>query len=173
MFCTKCSNRLGAGELFCSNCGAHSQHSQVNIQSSKVDFFIEAYSKFFPREKLFSIRESLLQLPDDKVSNLDSSLDLKKPIAAFWLDFFLGGFGVARFYIGDVLNGFIRLGLLLLSVLMFLLAWAIGQPGLVAAFAIVPLIVWFVWIWVDLFLIMAATRKSNYKKLMDALQQHT
>ena len=128
--------------------------SQTGTQSSKVDFFIETYSKFLPREKLFSIRESLLQLPDDKVSSLSSSLEFKKPFAVFWLDFFLGGFGVARFYIGDILKGVAMLSLLLLSVLLIFLVPFIGFAGLSLVFGIVPLVVWCLFVGWSIYLLL-------------------
>ena len=72
------------------------------------------------------------------------SSDLKDPTTALLISLFAGGFGVDRFYIGDVGLG---VGKLLTG----------GGCG--------------IWAIIDLFLIMDATREKNYQSMLLALSQ--
>lgn len=65
---------------------------------------------------------------------------MKSPIIGFVLSFFLGGFGVDRFYVGDVGLGILK-------------------------FILNCCLVGIVWIIVDWFKIMGRVKKDNYAKI--------
>ena len=67
--------------------------------------------------------------------------------------------------------GLIKLAIPIVSIFMIVLANTAVFLEFLAFLVLPVLIVWFIWGWVDMFLIQKATRESNYKKLSDALQQ--
>ncbi|MCL1998089.1 MAG: zinc ribbon domain-containing protein [Turicibacter sp.] len=135
---------------------------EMNVQSSNVDFFLTNYADYFPREKFFGIRETMLQLSVEEMLILNHLMGiLKKPQKIWWFSFWLGGLGVDRFMIGSVAFGLVKLvfGFFSFFFLFFFL---------VASFVwLIWLILWFV----DLFLIKNATQEYNFKKLTETLAQ--
>ena len=111
------------------------------MQQEQVDLFMAANANKFPVASLPMIREALLQCPDYRWSVV-SSLKFKDPVVAFVLSIFLGEFGVDRFYLGNIGVG---VGKLLTG----------GACG--------------VWWLIDLFLIMEAARRANYRMLANVL----
>ena len=107
------------------------------MDAQKVDMFIMANGKYFAEEKISFIRTRLLELDDSKWAQI-SSLQFKSPTVALVLSIFLGGYGIARFYIGHIVLGVAKL--LTCGGFCF---WAI----------------------IDWFLILGATRNENLKKL--------
>ena len=85
----------------------------------------------------------MLQLPEGSNATFFSS-DLKDPTTALLISLFAGGLGVDRFYIGDV---------------------GLGIGKLLTCSACC------VWGFIDLFLIMDATREKNYQSMLLALSQ--
>lgn len=72
-------------------------------------------------------------------------IEFKSPIAAWWLQFFLGGIGAGRFYIGD---------------------WKVGLAQAVLTFFFG---IGILWVLFDLFQIRSITRERNMHKLEQAL----
>ncbi|MBE6883588.1 MAG: TM2 domain-containing protein [Ruminococcaceae bacterium] len=103
----------------------------------KVDMFLATNGKYFPEEQLYSIRERLLMIEDEKFSII-SSLDYKDPTVSLIISLFLGYLGIDRFLIGDIGMG---IGKLLTG----------GGCG--------------IWTIVDWFLIMKSTKEKNLQKL--------
>ena len=99
----------------------------------KVDMFLATNGKYFPEEQLYSIRERLLMIEDEKFSII-SSLDYKDPTVSLIISLFLGYLGIDRFLIGDIGMG---IGKLLTG----------GGCG--------------IWTIVDWFLIMKSTKEKN------------
>ena len=172
MFCGNCGSKMDGDIKFCSNCG-QSMGGNQNFQQStamrmqKVDFFCYQYSKFFLREQLFFIRESLSKLSEDRFAGLAYSLDLKNPVGMFWLSFFLGGFGIDRFRLGHVGLGIGKLlvgGLWILAYSSWRVGINMGDPD--AVFGLIFSLLLSIWWFVDLFLIMNATRLYNYDRLV-------
>lgn len=92
---------------------------------------------------LMAIQNKLENISDDKIMNL-TIIPLKYPLIGLILGLFFGGFGVDRYYKGDIGLGILKF----LS--MFIL---IG----------------FFWVVCDLFLVYKGIQKDNFKKLNTAL----
>lgn len=107
------------------------------MDASKVDAFMMANSKYFPEERMMTVRDMLLKLDDDKISIL-ATLQFKDPIVSLIISFFVGVWGIDRFFIGDMGMG-------------------VGKLLTCGGFG--------VWALIDLFLIMGATREKNLLKL--------
>lgn len=110
--------------------------------STFSDTFIAANAGNLPVESLPMLRERLATLNEQQIAYVLST-ELKSPIVALVLSFFLGYLGIDRFYLGQIGLGFAKL----------FFSWI--------TFGIWPL--------VDLFLIMNATKRVNLEKLNQAL----
>lgn len=107
----------------------------------KVNMFIATKGEYFPAEAIPMIRERLLNANAESEMAI-LSLSYISPVLNIVLSVFFGEIGIDRFIIGDIGLG---IGKLLTTCCCGL--------GLV-------------WWFVDLFLIMDATRKKNLDKLM-------
>ena len=126
--------------------------------SNFTDSFLSANTGSFPSEQLPSLRQRLSQLDDSQANQVIATANIKNPTTALILSIFLGGFGVDRFYIGNTGLG---IGKLLTTVLL-----AIITLGL-------SLSVTWIWVVVDWFLIINATKKANLVAINNALATMT
>ena len=126
--------------------------------SNFTDSFLSANTANFPSEQLPSLRQRLSQLDDSQANQVIAAANVKSPTTALILSIFLGGFGVDRFYIGNTGLG---IGKLLTTVLL-----AIITLGL-------SLSVTWIWVVVDWFLIINATKKANLVAINNALATMT
>lgn len=126
--------------------------------SNFTDSFLSANTANFPSERLPSLRERLAQLDDSQANQVIAAADVKNPTTALILSIFLGGFGVDRFYIGHTGLG---IGKLLVTLLLPIVTLGIS--------------LFFSWIWivVDWFLIMNATKAANLEAINTALATMT
>lgn len=104
------------------------------MEQSKIDMFIASNGDKFPAEKT-GIILSQLEKTDDKKFLAVQSIGYKNPTAMLIISFFLGGLGVDRFMLNQTGMG---IGKLLTC----------GGLGL--------------WAFIDLFLIMKATKERNF-----------
>lgn len=111
------------------------------MRQEQIDLFMATNANNFPDSTKLIIRDALANCPEDRWPLL-SSMSFKNPVVALILSIFLGEFGADRFYIGNIGLG---IGKLITG----------GGCG--------------VWWLIDLFLIMEATRRANYKKLAQIL----
>ena len=126
--------------------------------SNFTDSFLSANTGSFPSEQLPSLRERLSQLDDSQANQVIAAANVKNPTTALILSIFLGGFGVDRFYIGNTGLG---IGKLLTTVLL-----AVITLGL-------SLSVTWIWVVIDWFLIINATKKANLVAINNALATMT
>ena len=126
--------------------------------SNFTDSFLSANTGSFPSEQLPSLRQRLSQLDDSQANQVIAAANIKNPTTALILSIFLGRFGVDRFYIGNTGLG---IGKLLTTVLL-----AIITLGL-------SLSVTWIWVVVDWFLIINATKKANLVAINNALATMT
>lgn len=100
----------------------------------------------------------MAQLDDSQANQVIAAADVKNPTTALILSIFLGGFGVDRFYIGHTGLG---IGKLLVTLLLPIVTLGIS--------------LFFSWIWivVDWFLIMNATKAANLEAINTALATMT
>lgn len=126
--------------------------------SNFTDSFLSANTANFPSEQLPSLRERLAQLDDSQANQVIAAANVKNPTTALILSIFLGGFGVDRFYIGHTGLG---IGKLLVTLLLPIVTLGIS--------------LFFSWIWivVDWFLIMNATKAANLEAINTALATMT
>lgn len=73
-----------------------------------ADSFILANKENFPSEKIYLIRDKLLSLPENRQTAVQS-VPFKNPLTTLILSFFVGTFGIDRFYIGDIGLGIFKL----------------------------------------------------------------
>ena len=111
------------------------------MNADKVNLFIASKGDNFPSESIPLIRERLMNLSEDSELAV-MAMDFTNPVLTIILSVFFGELGVDRFIIGDIGLG---IGKLLTG----------GGCG--------------VWWLIDLFLIMGATKKKNFEKLMLAI----
>ena len=78
------------------------------MKQEKVNQFVYANSSKFPDYAQLQIRQKLENLGDEKEDILFST-SWKDPLTTLLLDFFLGNFGVDRFYLGDTGLGVVKL----------------------------------------------------------------
>lgn len=113
----------------------------------------------FPPEQIPMIQRELEQL-DEQSLNALLMTDIKNPTVALILSIFVGEFGVDRFYAGQKELGIAKLALTVISfVTLFIL---------IGFFLLIGVYIWKI---VDWFLIMGATRQSNFERLMFNLNQ--
>lgn len=107
------------------------------MTQNEIDMFLIANKGYLPEDKLFYIRTSMQNLPQDRLNSL-ALISFDSPILMLIISIFLGQLGVDRFILGDVGLG---LGKLLTC----------GGFG--------------IWWLIDVCCIMKATKKKNFKKL--------
>ncbi|WP_291720215.1 TM2 domain-containing protein [Bernardetia sp.] len=112
------------------------------MQEQKVDMFITANKKFLAQDQIFQIRERLLEM-DDSQWGIVQSVQFQDPVIVLVVALFGGGLlGIDRFMIGDIILGAFKL---------------LTCGGfIVGAF-------------IDILLIMSATRKKNTAKLQQII----
>ncbi|MDI3321694.1 TM2 domain-containing protein [Pinibacter soli] len=107
------------------------------MDAQKVDMYILTNAKFFESHVIPTIRERLLELPDEKWILLQT-ISLKDPTTSLIVSILAGQLGIDRFIIGDTGIG-------------------IGKLLTCGGFGI--------WTIVDWFLIQGATREKNLQLL--------
>lgn len=108
------------------------------MEKEKINQFIMINGKFFPEMMIGEVKQKLESLDESKESMLMST-EWKNPTVAFLFAFFLGGFGVDRFWLGQTGLGVVKL-------------ITCGAAG--------------IWSLIDLFTVMGRAKTYNYNKLM-------
>lgn len=111
------------------------------MEKEKVNQFMMINGKNFP-EMMYQSIKSVLEGADENKETLLMSTEWKSPTVGFLFAFFLGGFGVDRFWLGDTGLGVVKL-------------LTCGGLG--------------IWSLIDLFTVFGRTKQANYKKLMTLL----
>lgn len=96
------------------------------MEQDKVDIYMVSHSKFFPANKIQSIRESLLKAEDSKYA-LVMSLELKDPTVMLLVSIFGGVFGIDRFMIGDIPMGILKLCTEGVCYVLYIIDWFLIQ----------------------------------------------
>lgn len=111
-------------------------------RAEKIDFFLAQNRKYLPKNKMGTIKETLMGLNEAKLKIvlMTAEDEFKDPTTALILSLFLGNLGIDRFYIGDTGAG-------------------IGKLLTFGGFGI--------WAIIDWFFIQKRTRNNNYKELME------
>lgn len=141
------------------------QHIFIKVDHMDFNSVLLIIQNKLPKDGVSSaiLKDKFESLSQDKQKDFISKLSqikLKSPAFVFWVgNFLLGNLGVARFMIGDMLLGFIRLGLVILDIFI----------ELSFSNASILLVIWIWWI-VDLFLVGKKLRKQNLEKIINLTQ---
>jgi TM2 domain-containing membrane protein YozV len=111
------------------------------MDAQKVDMFILSNSKYFDSFQLQSIRQELINAPEEKWARLQT-LQFKDPTTMLIVSILAGSLGIDRFLIGDVGLG---IGKLITC----------GGAG--------------IWTIVDWFLIQGSAKEKNMRAIQEAL----
>lgn len=111
------------------------------MDTSRVDMYIMANSRYFDSSKIQLIRSSL-ENADDARLNYIQAVPMKDPTHSLIISLVAGYLGIDRFFIGDVGLGILKL-------------LTCGGLG--------------IWTLVDYFLIMGRTRELNLEKILQHL----
>jgi TM2 domain-containing membrane protein YozV len=111
------------------------------MDAQKVDMFILSNNKYFDSFQLQSIKQQLVNLPEEKWGRLQT-LQFKDPTTTLIVSILAGSLGIDRFLIGDVGLG---IGKLITC----------GGLG--------------IWTIVDWFLIQGSTKEKNLQTIQEAL----
>ena len=107
-------------------------------QQNFANSYIMIDASKFNENQIFTVKEKLENLSADQ-QMVVQTLSLKDPILAIIISFFVGCFGIDRFYVGNIGLGILKL-------------ITLGGLG--------------IWALIDLFLIMKAARTANFNKIM-------
>ncbi len=141
------------------------QHIFIKVDHMDFNSVLLIIQDKLPKDGVSSaiLKDKFESLSQDKQKDFISKLSqikLKSPAFVFWVgNFLLGNLGVARFMIGDMLLGFIRLGLVILDIFIEL---SFNNASIL-------LVIWIWWI-VDLFLVGKKLRKQNLEKIINLMQ---
>lgn len=108
------------------------------MEKEKINQFIMVNGKFFPEMMIEDVKQKLESLDESKESMLMAT-EWKNPTVAFLFAFFLGGWGVDRFWLGETGLGVVKI----------ITCAGAGIWGLI-----------------DLFTVMNRAKMYNYNKLM-------
>lgn len=141
------------------------QHIFIKVDHMDFNSVLLIIQNKLPKDGVSSaiLKDKFESLSQDKQKDFISKLSqikLKSPAFVFWVgNFLLGNLGVARFMIGDMILGFIRLGLVILDIFIEL---SFNNASIL-------LVIWIWWI-VDLFLVGKKLRKQNLEKIINLMQ---
>ena len=123
------------------------------MENSKIVHNLIHVGSFITAERANDLSDILKN--ESKDCNLQHiSYELKSPTTTVLLSALLGGFGVDRFYIGDIGIG---LGKLFSSIILLLI-----MPPLV--------IISYIWVFVDMFISHNKCRETNYQRIIGEIQ---
>lgn len=111
------------------------------MDSQKVDMFLISYNKFFESYHLMEIKDLLAQSDDNKLTNIQIQ-QYQDPTMVLIVSLLGGPLGIDRFMIGDTGLGIAKL-------------LTCGGLG--------------IWAVIDWFLIMGATKRKNFERLINGL----
>lgn len=116
------------------------------MEQNKVNAIMMQYKDLIPAEQAYMLKEAL-EKADDGVYDRLATVGTKAPITTLLLSIFLGGFGVDRFYLGDI-----GLGIAKVVVLFFTCGLA------------------FPWPLIDIFFCYKKAKQINFNNLMRAIK---
>ena len=131
------------------------------MEQSKLEFFMQMRGRYFPAEKIHTIRETL-EKADESKANMLNMTKFKSTTSVVLFALFLGGFGVDRFITGSNGIGALKIGLWILATIT---SFA-GQE--VPALMIVNLGVTVFFI-VEIFTASKRAKEYNYKKFTEVV----
>lgn len=109
------------------------------MTEDKVNMFMMANAKTFPQDKMLLIKDKLLTVDDSRFSTIAATMSYKSGVTATLLAWFLGCFGVDRFYTENTGLGVVKL-------------LTLGGCG--------------IWTIIDLFTASKRAKELNFNKLM-------
>lgn len=108
-------------------------------------------------EHRFVLNDKLENIDEEKIKKIPL-LPFKNPIIAAVLGFFFGMWGVDRFYQGNIVLGFVKVGIFLLGIatsLFFVgifVLWGLG-----------------IYVLIDIYFVYKAVQNDNYQKILNVI----
>jgi len=140
------------------------------VEQEKITYFLAVYGRYYPEEKIPELIEKLKALPEDKFEKLNAVWK-KDPLSILSYSLFVGYFGIDRMATGEIVNGLLKLAVM---VVMCMVAYfgidrlAVGETAKtvlkVIAYGIAT-----IWVIIDWFRIEKVAKKHNYNKLLQLL----
>lgn len=130
--------------------------------------FLLRWKEKVPQESLIFLQTSLEKLSENDCTTLES-IPLKDPLKGLLLGISLGGFGIDRFYKGDIWIGFLKIFLhIMFAILYFSLI--IGEKLTIeewqGAISFYFVTVWF-FASIDAFLVYKGIKQDNLRKIQN------
>ena len=137
------------------------------MEQSKLEFFIQSKGKFFPAEKIYTIRETLEKLDDSK-ANLLNIIKFKSTTTIVLFALFLGGLGVDRFATGSTGIGILKIVAMIIAQIIGIVA---SEDGDLAFLFIFSFAIW-IWFIVEIFTASKRAKEYNYQKFIEVVGQY-
>ena len=134
------------------------------MEKSKLNFFIQTKGKFFPQEKIYTIREKL-EKTDDRKADMLNVMEFKNPTTITLLAVFLGALGIDRFQTGSTGIGVLKI----VGFFVGAIAYAIALNVRGMQFLALIQLAYYIWLIVEMFTASKRTKNYNYQKLIEAL----
>ena len=133
------------------------------LMNNKLDMWVVQKGKFFPANAFVAVQEKLSKLPDSKINAL-FALPLKSPTLILVLSILLGGIGVDRFVLGDIVKGIAKPAYFILaSIAVSMLFPGVDWLGIAIIYS------WVGWWIFDAATSVKRAREYNLKILMKAI----
>ena len=116
------------------------------MEQNKVNTLMMQYKDLIPAEQTYMLKEAL-EKADDGVYDRLMAVGTKSPIMTLLFSIFLGGFGVDRFYLGDI-------GLGVAKVVVLFVTFGLAFP----------------WPLVDIFFCYKKAKQINFNNLMKVIK---
>ncbi len=133
---------------------------------SNVNILLAQWKDKIPNDGYFLLQEKLKDADSNSLMVL-SHLHLKSCFIGFVLGFFLGGFGIDRFYKGDIGLGIVKCLLFGIFYVIACFAMIVDVFGII--FLLPILLTIGMWCFIDLFLVWRGIKQDNLKKILIAL----
>lgn len=139
------------------------------MNQQNVDMFILNKSNYFPDSTIMNIREKLLSC-DDSYFNKILSTKFKNPTHGFIFSIGLGVSGADRLYLGQIINGILKLMLTIVFLVSYIIIEISEEPNMIfLALFILTIIGVLAWYILDIFNISKEIKEYNYKLLLTIL----
>lgn len=140
MFCANCGNQIVAGAMFCGKCGTPAPTgAQSPAQSTGPTPPAATFAQPTQSQPVFGQPVFVVKPP-------------KSFLTTWLLSFFLGAFGVDRFYLGQVALGIAKL--------------------LATCFGFIVVVGWMIWPIVDLVLILSGKMRDSEGRSLEGYEQY-
>lgn len=134
------------------------------MEQQNAELFIQTKGKYFPADKIYTIRE-MLEKADDNKFNILNITPFKSTTTVVLFALFLGGLGIDRFITGSTGIGILKI---VAGVIYFITYMAATANNDLAALFIIPVAIW-IWFVVEIFTASKRTKNFNFQTFMGVI----